>query len=138
MIEISLSSLKGTKPHEYVLRFLLGGLVTAAAGLIADHYGPVIGGLFLAFPAIFPAAATMIEKHEREKKEHAGLPAGKRGRMVAGVDAGGAALGTFGLAAFALCLWKWLPHGAPWLVLACSLLCWIVVSTGLWWIRRFL
>lgn len=36
--------------------------VTALAGVIAKHYGPVIGGLFFAFPAIFPASATLIEK----------------------------------------------------------------------------
>jgi hypothetical protein len=35
---------------------------------------PVVGGLFLAFPAIFPASATLIEKHVRERKEKAGLP----------------------------------------------------------------
>jgi len=28
-----------------------------------------IGGLFLAFPAILPASATLIERHEKEKKE---------------------------------------------------------------------
>ncbi|WP_161557675.1 DUF3147 family protein [Acidisarcina polymorpha] len=136
MIKIRFSSLKGTKAHEYLLRFLLGGLVTAGAGLIADQFGPVPGGLFMAFPAIFPAAATMLEKHEREKKQHAGLPPGKRGRMVAGVDAGGAALGTFGLAAFAFCVWKWLPRGQTWLVLVVALVCWFSVSTGLWWLRR--
>ena len=113
MIEMKLTSLKGTQPHEYLIRFFLGGLVTVAAGLIANRFGPVVGGLFLAFPAIFPAAATMLEKHEREKKEHAGLPAGKRGRMVAGVDAGGAALATLGLATFAMILWKALPRCLP-------------------------
>ena len=48
--------------------------MTVAAGLIAARFGPVIGGLFLAFPAIFPASATLIEKHVRERKEKAGLP----------------------------------------------------------------
>ena len=138
MIDMELSALKGTKPHEYLLRFVLGGLVTTMAGLIADRYGPVVGGLFLAFPAIFPAAATMIEKHEREKKERAGLPAGKRGRMVAGIDAGGTALGTLGLAAFALFLWKWLAYGSAWATLMGAVACWTMVSAGLWWIRRLL
>ena len=48
--------------------------MTVVAGLIAARFGPVIGGLFLAFPAIFPASATLIEKHVRERKEKAGLP----------------------------------------------------------------
>jgi hypothetical protein len=30
--------------------------------------GPRVGGLFLAFPAIFPASATLVEKHEKQKK----------------------------------------------------------------------
>ena len=34
----------------------------------AKRYGPGVAGLFLAFPAIFPAGATLIEKHEKEKK----------------------------------------------------------------------
>jgi len=136
MIEFKPTSLKGTKPHQYLTRFLLGGMVTAAAGAIADHYGPVIGGLFLAFPAIFPAAATMLEKHEREKKEKAGVAPDKRGRMVAGVDAGGAALGTIGLAAFGLIVWKGLPTHATWTILATAIFGWTLVSTGLWWLRR--
>ena len=39
---------------------------------------PVVGGLFLAFPAIFPASATLIEKHGRERKEKAGLAGARR------------------------------------------------------------
>ena len=67
-IRINLASLKQIRWHEYLTRFLLGGIITVATGLIAKHFGPVIGGLFLAFPAIFPAGATLIEKHEREKE----------------------------------------------------------------------
>lgn len=66
-ISFTLSSLSQTTPFEVLLRFALGGLVTAAAGIIAMQFGPVIGGLFLAFPSIFPAAATLIEKHEAKK-----------------------------------------------------------------------
>ena len=138
LIGIELSSLRGTKPHEYLLRFLLGGLMTMAAGMIGDRFGPVVGGLFMAFPAIFPAAATMLEKHERIKKEQAGVAPGKRGRMVAGVDAGGATLGTVGLAFFALIIWKILPLSATWFALMIALLAWTVVSAGLWWMRRIL
>jgi hypothetical protein len=46
-----------------------------------------IGGLFLAFPAIFPASATLIEKHVRERKEKAGLPGARRGKEAAAFDA---------------------------------------------------
>lgn len=53
-IEINLEGLRGTRWSDFALRFVLGGTITAAAGVIAKLYGPVIGGLFLAFPAIFP------------------------------------------------------------------------------------
>lgn len=63
------SSLRQTRWHEYLARFVLGGAMTLIAGLIAARFGPVVGGLFLAFPAIFPASATLIEKQVRECKE---------------------------------------------------------------------
>ena len=68
-IEANFSSLKETNFREHLVRFVLGGAVTVAAGLIARHWGPVIGGLFMAFPAIFPAGATLIEEHEVKKEE---------------------------------------------------------------------
>jgi hypothetical protein len=66
MIRIDLAGLRRTKWHDYAIRSLFGGLITAAAGLIAQRWGPGIGGLFLAFPAIFPASATLVEKHEKQ------------------------------------------------------------------------
>ncbi len=72
-ISIDTSSLKETRPRDFALRFLFGGLVTLITGLIANRYGPVVAGLFLAFPAIFPATATLIEKHEKQHKQQAGL-----------------------------------------------------------------
>jgi hypothetical protein len=54
-LKLRFQSFKQTKPQEYVSRFVFGGTVTVLAGLIADRFGPVVGGLFLAFPGIFPA-----------------------------------------------------------------------------------
>ena len=79
MIRSDLAGLRRTKWYDYAIRFLFGGLITAAAGLIAQRWGPRIGGLFLAFPAIFPASATLVEKHERQKKNRAGLQGAVRG-----------------------------------------------------------
>ena len=47
---------------------MFGGTVTALAGIVAKRVGPETGGLFLVFPSIFPAAATLIEKHEKQNK----------------------------------------------------------------------
>jgi hypothetical protein len=59
-ISFDFSASQQTKWHDYAVRFLFGGLVTVIAGLLAKHGGPIFGGLFLAFPAIFPASATLI------------------------------------------------------------------------------
>ena len=82
-IQVNISALKESRWYELAVRFCLGGLITVAAGIIAKKYGPGVGGLFLAFPAIFPAGATLIEKHERERKEKLGLRGSVRGRKAA-------------------------------------------------------
>src|SRR5882672_8973311 len=96
-IKVSLVSLKQINWHEYFARFLLGGAITVATGLIASHFGPVVGGLFLAFPAIFPSGATLIEKHELERKRRVGILHTNRGRLAAALDARGTAMGTIAL-----------------------------------------
>src|SRR5258707_5963167 len=100
-VKANFSSLKQTNFREHLVRFVLGGAVTVAAGLIARRWGPVIGGLFLAFPAIFPAGATLIEQHEVKRKREIGRDGRRRGRIAAALDALGAALGGMGLAALA-------------------------------------
>ena len=95
-ISVSLSGLAQTKPLEFALRFVFGGIVTALAGLIATEFGPVIGGLFLAFPSIFPATATLIEKHEAKKKKQEGIQGRYLAKCAAGADAGAGSEGLSG------------------------------------------
>lgn len=135
-VECDFSALRQIRWHEYVSRFVLGGIITALTGLIARHFGPVVGGLFLAFPAIFPASVTLVQKHEDEKKEAAGIRATLRGRLAAALDARGAALGTLGLAAFGLVVWKFLPTHAAGPVLTAALAAWLVLAIGAWRLRR--
>ena len=61
-VSVDLSAVRGIKWHQYAMRFLLGGLVTVATGLLGQHFGPVFGGLFLAFPAIFTAASVVAAR----------------------------------------------------------------------------
>ena len=136
IIKVDLSGLKQTKWHEYALRFVAGGLITTVAGEIARKWGPDLGGLFLAFPAIFPASATLIEKHQRERKQNKGLHGEKRGMDVAAVDAAGAAMGSLGLVAFAGVCWWLLPRYAAPAVLLLGTLVWALVSLSAWVIRR--
>lgn len=131
-----LSALRRTKWSEYTVRFMFGGAITVIAGLIAKHYGPVVGGLFLAFPAIFPSSATLVETHEVEKKRNAGLDGTIRGRQAAALDAAGATLGSVGLMCFAFVVWKLLPESNPVLALAVASAIWLGVSILVWRLRK--
>jgi hypothetical protein len=136
MIALKWSALRQTQPREYLMRFIFGGLATVLAGLIAAHYGPRPGGLFLAFPAIFPASITLIEAHEKKRMAAIGHDGTNRGRMAASIDAAGACLGCVGLVVFAVVLRSLLRSPTPWLSLPVALGAWAVVSTALWQLRR--
>jgi hypothetical protein len=134
-VRARLSALRESQWHEYAIRFALGGLATVLTGIIAAVFGPVIGGLFLAFPAIMPATVTLVEKHQREQKEHAGLKGARRGMDVAAIEASGAALGSVGLMAFAAAMWLTIPV-LNWLAVLPAGAAWIVVSLLMWSMRR--
>ena len=78
LIKTDWSILRTTKWNDYAVRFFLGGTITVVAGLIAKEFGPVIGGLFLAFPAIFPLRQRC--RKSARKSERAGR--GCRARSV--------------------------------------------------------
>jgi hypothetical protein len=137
-IQVDLSTLGQTKWHDYAVRFLFGGLITTGAGIIAKKFGPGIGGLFLAFPAIFPASATLIEKHEKEKKESLGLNGAARGRSAASIDAAGSSMGGIGLVVFAMVVSHFMPTERPWIVLAGATVLWLGISVTVWQIRKAL
>jgi uncharacterized protein DUF3147 len=113
--------LKKTRPWEYVVRFLFGGVVTACTGFVAHHFGAEVGGLFLAFPAILPASLTLVMQHD--------------GRRQAADDVRGAMLGSLGLAAFALVTWRTGAQLPGVVVLAVATVTWVVVSVAMWAIR---
>ncbi|HVN20197.1 MAG TPA: DUF3147 family protein [Dongiaceae bacterium] len=135
-IGFDISPLKQTRWYQLLVRFCLGGMITAAAGIIAKKYGPGVGGLFLAFPAIFPAGATLIEKHERERKQKAGLNGRKRGRQAASVDAAGAAMGSIGLLMFSVVIAVLMGDHSPWMVMLAAVASWMAVSILLWYLRK--
>src|SRR6478752_3497377 len=135
-VEADPSALTRTRWHEYAVRFLFGGLITAAAGLVAKKFGPAFGGLFLAFPAIFPASATLIEKHERERKKRAGIPKTIRGLQAAALDARGVTMGSIGLIGFALVVWRLVPICNSAFTLFGALVVWLVLSVLTWRLRR--
>ena len=137
IVQLNFSALRETRWYESLIRFALGGAMTVIAGLIADHFGPIVGGLFLAFPAIFPASATLIEKHVRERKEKVSLAGARRGREAAALDAAGAVLGSFGLVAFALIIWLLIERAST-LALALATVAWLAVAVLAWILRIWL
>jgi hypothetical protein len=131
LIRAKWSALKQSHWYECVLRFGLGGLATVFAGVIAKRFGPEFGGLFLAFPAVFCASATLIEKHERDRKQKAGLGGYRRGTNAAALDAAGAGLGSLGLVVFGLAVWQLAPRGS-FVTLAIASPAWLLTSILLW------
>lgn len=135
-VKANWSAVKRTTWHEYLIRFVLGGAITVIAGVLAERFGPKFGGLFLAFPAIFPASVTLVEKHQREKKQKHGMVAVRRGRQAAALDAMGAVLGSVGLMAFAAVMWKGLYRFSAVTTLLMAIVAWLGVSVGLWLLRQ--
>lgn len=136
MVEMRFDSLKKSKPHEYAVRFFFGGLCTVLAALVAKRFGPGVGGLFLAFPAIFPAGASLIDKHEQERKKKAGFDGQRRGKVAASVDAAGASLGAIGLVGFAVVLWLALERWNAGFILFCAAGAWAALAFGSWAMRK--
>lgn len=115
--EFRASGLREGSWKEHGLRFFFGGVVSVAAALVARAYGPSVGGLFLAFPAILPASLTLAKKHD--------------GREAAIDEARGALAATAGLVAFAFAV-RALSGRSPALVLVSATLAWALVSCLLW------
>lgn len=135
-IKCHAGALKTTSWWEHLIRFIFGGAITVIATLLARKYGPAFGGLFLAFPAIFPASATMLERHERMEKEKKGVEAGNRGGDAAALEARGAAIGSLALMIFAVFLWLLLPVTSAWILVGAGAL-WLVAAAGFWAIRKY-
>lgn len=135
IVRLHPSALRDMRWYEYAIRFVLGGAMTVIAGLIAARFGPVVGGLFLAFPAICPASATLIEKRVRERKEKVGVAGARRGKEAAALNAMGAVLGSLVLAAFAVVIWL-LVGLSPALALVLEMATWLAISVLACNVRR--
>jgi hypothetical protein len=136
ILNLRFQAILETRWPEYLIRFALGGFATAIAGLISKVCGPEWGGLFLAFPAIFSASATLTEQHERNRKEELGLSGQRRGQSAAALDAAGAALGSVALAVFGIEVWKGLGQLQATALLIGGMI-WVLLSILLWEVRQF-
>ena len=136
-IQLNFSALKQTKWVEYAIRFIFGGLVTVLTGLITAKYGPVIGGLFLAFPSIFPASLTLAQSHKKKEEQQKGQDPAQsleEAKDAAAQTAAGTTLGSLGLIFFGLVIWKFSESLAPWVVLLFALAAWFATALLAWWL----
>ncbi|HYP76731.1 MAG TPA: DUF3147 family protein [Polyangiaceae bacterium] len=117
--EVDSGGLAKLKLWEFALRFCFGGVVALVASFTAKSLGDFAGGLALAFPAILPAALTLVKEHD--------------GRQQAADDARGARFGAAGLMAFAAVIYL-TANMSPWLALTFALLVWAVTASGLWFL----
>lgn len=136
MVHLKFGTLRDVRWYEFAIRFALGGAMTVIAGAIASRFGPAVGGLFLAFPAIFPASVTLVEKHVRRQKEEKGLRGARRGKEAAALDARGAALGGLGMIGFAGAIYMLIEYSAV-LAFVAATAFWLSISMLAWlWQRR--
>jgi len=115
---VRLDGLRKTKPSEFLIRFVFGGSMTAIAGLIAHGWGPAVGGLFLAFPAILPARLTLVATQD--------------GRESAASESRGAVLGAMALGVFGATTWLLAERAAPVATLALATIAWATTAVLLW------
>ena len=106
------------KPADYLMRFAFGAAISLAAGVIGMKFGPVVGGIFLGFPAILPASLTLIEK--------------KEGRQEAAIDSEGAVLGAIALVAFAFTIALTVTSWGVVTALIAGLAVWVLVAIVLY------
>jgi hypothetical protein len=118
---LDLAELRTVNPAELLMRFAFGAATSVVAGLAGSLVGTVAGGLLLAFPAVLPAAATLVEQRE--------------GNDAAVHDVGGATFGAVGLIAFAAVSTTLFPRTSAPLALLAALAAWIVVSLTLYVLR---
>ncbi|MHB8589469.1 MAG: DUF3147 family protein [Candidatus Dormibacteraceae bacterium] len=115
---LDLAALRHQSVRGYLLRFGFGATISLVAALVGMRFGPHVGGLLLAFPAILPASLTLIEH--------------KEGRHEAVIDARGAIMGAAALIAFAIVAAWTLARLNPVLSIAAAGLVWAAAAVALY------
>jgi hypothetical protein len=125
---------KESRASGHALRFGMGGAVTVCTALIAQAWGPKIGGLSLALPAILPTGIALIAKLQNEKVGPGAR--GDRARRAAVVEAAGASIAGLGLIVFALVVWRSVVHWPASITLPVATAAWAAVALIAWFARK--
>jgi hypothetical protein len=123
-IGTQLEKLRELRARDLIVRFALGAITSAVAGSLAILFSPIVGGVFLAFPAILAASLTLIAEEE-DKGE-------------AREDARGATVGAVALAGFAAIGVLTFTEIAWPLALGMAFAGWVIASLALYallWVR---
>ncbi len=133
-IKFTASALRESSWGGHVLRFAIGGLVTAGVGLFTKATDPKAGGLLLAIPSIVPLGIALNARLQNRKAGPGHR--GDRGRHAAIVEAAGASFGAVGLLAFAIVAWQLLPRTRAFIALPAATLAWAAVAAAVWLARK--
>jgi PncC family amidohydrolase len=118
---LDLAKLRKLRPRDYAVRFGFGAAISVVAALLGLLTNYRLAGMFLAFPAILPAALTLVEH--------------KEGPAQAASDVRGAAVGAVAMMGFAIVAVVLLKH-SPALALPAALSAWIVASLLIYTVLR--
>jgi hypothetical protein len=87
-----LRKVRELRARELGYRFIAGAVTSIAAGAATLAFGPRVGGILLAFPAILAASLTLIEKQEDSAEAREDARGAVMGGLALAVFAGVAAL----------------------------------------------
>jgi hypothetical protein len=117
------SKLRDGRPRDWIVRFGFGAGTSLTAAILGVVAGPLVGGAFLAFPAILLASLTLVAKED--------------GAARSRDDARGARCGALGLIVFGVLGATWFDALAAPLVLLLCAAGWVLVGVGsylaAWW-----
>jgi hypothetical protein len=112
------SEVRRHKVKDYFIRFCFGAAISLVAGIIGMKFGPKVGGVFLAFPAILPASLTLIQQES--------------GKEEAAIDSEGAILGALAMVVFAIVTFLAVVKLGVAVTLFLALALWLVIAVGLY------
>ncbi|MBV9100448.1 MAG: nicotinamide-nucleotide amidohydrolase family protein [Candidatus Dormibacteraeota bacterium] len=120
---VEVAKARSARRSAYLIRFGFGAAVSVLAAVLGLAGGHRFGGLFLAFPAILPAALTLLEK--------------KEGLAQAVSDVRGAVIGAVGMLAFAVVAAQLMRSATP-VALPAALGAWVITSAAVYVLMRSL
>ena len=121
-IGVDIGKLREVSLRDLAIRFAAGAATSLVAALVGAFVGARPSGPFLAFPAIYMAGLTLVERKEGEEDANA--------------TARGAVVGAVALAVFAIAV-DTLAGRIPWpYALLVGLAVWFVVAFGLYLVAR--